>query len=355
MQEKRVLVSGAGGFIGRWSVPALLRLGYEVHAVLSGNASRDVPAQLEGAKIHFADLLNDAHVDQLTSEVRPSHLLHFAWIATPGLYWNSAENFRWLAASERLLRCFRAHGGSRVMMAGSCAEYDWSRVEVCDELSSPLAKTKAAAPNDVVTRNDAVARNDAAAPNDAVTRSDAAAPNDAASPYAACKIALQRILGDFGRREHMSTAWGRIFFQFGPHEHPDRLVPSVICNLLLNREAPCSHGRQIRSFLHVADVGEAFAAVLDSELEGPVNIGSDERVAVADLVDRIGRQIGRPELLRLGARPAPLHEPSLLVPEIHRLRDEAQWLPRFTLDEALNDTIAWWRGRLLAPNHSEDE
>jgi nucleoside-diphosphate-sugar epimerase len=336
MREKRVLVSGAGGFIGRWSVPALLRLGYEVHAVLSGNASR-VPAQLEGAKIHFADLLNDSHVDQLTSEVRPSHLLHFAWIATPGLYWNSAENFRWLAASERLLRCFRAHGGSRVMMAGSCAEYDWSRVEVCDELSSPLAKTNAAAPNDAVTRNDAAAR------------------NDAASPYAACKIALQRILGDFGRREHMSTAWGRIFFQFGPHEHPDRLVPSVICNLLLNREAPCSHGRQIRSFLHVADVGEAFAAVLDSELEGPVNIGSDERVALADLVDRIGRQIGRPELLRLGARPAPLHEPSLLVPEIHRLRDEAQWLPRFTLNEALSDTIAWWRGRLLAPNHSEDE
>ena len=317
MHAKRVLVSGAGGFIGRWSVPALLRSGYEVHAVLSGNTSREIPEQLRGAKIHFADLLDDSAIDELTSEVRPSHLLHFAWIATPGLYWNSAENFRWVAASERLLRSFRAHGGRRVMMAGSCAEYDWSRVEVCDERSSPLAKAKAA---------------------------DAAA---AVSRYAACKIALQTILADFGREEHLSTAWGRIFFQFGPHEHPDRLVPSVICNLLLNREAPCSHGRQIRSFLHVADVGEAFAAVLDSELEGPVNIGSDERVSLTDLVDRIGRQIGRSELLRLGARPAPAREPSLLVPEIHRLRDEAQWRPRFTLNEALSDTIAWWRGRLL--------
>jgi nucleoside-diphosphate-sugar epimerase len=355
MQGKRVLVTGAGGFIGRWSVPALLRSGYEVHAVLSGTAGRDVPVQLRGAKIHFADLLNDAHVDELTGEVKPSHLLHFAWIATPGLYWNSAENFRWLAASERLLRTFHAHGGGRVMMAGSCAEYDWSRVEVCDEQSSPLADTKIAAPSDAAISDDAAVSSDAVASNDAVASSDAVASTDAVSRYAACKIALQRVLADFGRREHLSTAWGRIFFQFGPHEHPDRLVPSVICNLLLNREAPCSHGRQIRSFLHVADVGEAFAAVLDSDLEGPVNIGSDERVALADLVERIARQIGRPELLRLGARPAPPREPPLLVPEIHRLRDEALWRPRFTLNEALSDTVAWWRGRLLVRNHDEHE
>jgi nucleoside-diphosphate-sugar epimerase len=340
MHAKRVLVSGAGGFIGRWSVPALLRSGYEVHAVLSGNANRDVPAQLQGAKIHFADLLDESQVDELTRGVRPSHLLHFAWIATPGLYWNSAENFRWLAASERLLRSFRAHGGRRVLMAGSCAEYDWSRVEMCDELSSPLATA-------------AISRNATGAQTDASATNPAAASNDSVTPYAACKIALQRTLGDFGRQDQFSTAWGRIFFQFGPHEHPDRLVPSVICNLLLNREAPCSHGRQVRSFLHVADVGEAFAAVLDSELEGPVNIGSDERIALADLVERIGRQIGRPELLRLGARPAPPGEPSLLVPEIHRLRDEAGWRPRFTLNDGLSDTIAWWRGRLLAGGHLE--
>jgi nucleoside-diphosphate-sugar epimerase len=333
MQGKRVLVSGAGGFIGRWSVPALLRLGYDVHAVLSGQANRAIPEQLQGAKIYFANLLDASAVDRLTSKVRPSHLLHFAWIATPGVYWNSAENFRWLTASEHLLHSFRANGGSRVMMAGSCAEYDWSRVEVCDELSSPLADANTAPLNDAAARP----------PNDAAPLNDAAAR---ASPYAACKIALQRILAEVGRREHLSTAWGRIFFQFGPYEHPDRLVPSVICNLLLNRAALLSHGRQIRSFLHVADVGEAFAAVLDSELEGPVNIGSDERIALAELVGRIGREVGRPELLRLGARSSPPQEPTLLVPEIHRLRDEARWRPRFTLNEGLRDTIAWWRGRL---------
>jgi len=319
MQSKRVLVSGAGGFIGRWSVPALKLLGYEVHAVLSGKEHREIPKQLGGAEIHVADLLSETAADELVGQVSPTHLLHFAWIATPGLYWNSAENFRWVAASERLLRAFHAGGGRRVMMAGTCAEYDWSQVEECDELQSPLAS------------DGAVGANDTAA---------------ALSPYAACKIALQKTLADFGRRERLSTAWGRIFFQYGPYEHPDRLVPSVIRNLLQNREAPCSHGRQIRSFLHVADVGAAFAAVLDSELDGPVNIGSDERIALAELIDRIGAQIGRPELLRLGARPAPLQEPSILVPVIHRLRDEAGWRPRFTLNEGLSDTIDWWRGQL---------
>jgi nucleoside-diphosphate-sugar epimerase len=313
MHKKSVLVSGAGGFIGRWSVPALKRLGYEVHAVLSGRTTRGIPDQLHGATIHIADLLDGARVDELVSEVRPTHLLHFAWIATPGVYWDSPDNFRWLSASERLLRAFHENGGRRAMMAGSCAEYDWSRVGACDEKDSPLANESAAL-----------------------------------SPYAECKIAMQKTLAGFAREEDLSTAWGRIFFQFGPHEHPDRLVPFVIRNLLLNCAALCSQGNQIRSFLHVADVGEAFAAVLDSNVEGPVNIGSDERIALKDLLNRIGAQIGRTDLLRLGARPAAPREPPLLVPEIHRLRDEAGWRPRFELNQGLSDTIAWWRERLAA-------
>jgi nucleoside-diphosphate-sugar epimerase len=129
-------------------------------------------------------------------------------------------------------------------------------------------------------------------------------------------------------------------------------VPSVIRQLLANQEALCTHGRQIRSFLHVDDVGAAFAHLLDSNIQGPVNIGSDERVAVADLVGRIALEIGRPGLVRLGARSAPADEPPLLLPDVHRLRDEVQWRPQFSLNEGIRDTIAWWRGRLRVPQTS---
>jgi nucleoside-diphosphate-sugar epimerase len=119
------------------------------------------------------------------------------------------------------------------VIAGSCAEYDWSRVDVCREDANPLADSAATV----------------------------------ATPYAICKLALQNMLANYGFHHGLSIAWGRIFSPFGPDEHSDRLVPSVVQNLLLGREARCSHGRQVRNFLHVAEVGDAFAALLDSALE----------------------------------------------------------------------------------------
>jgi nucleoside-diphosphate-sugar epimerase len=317
IQARRVLVTGAGGFIGRWSVAPLIDKGFEVHAVLSGTADRGIPAELQGASVHFADLLRDEQVDALLERIVPTHLLHFAWIATPGVYWHSPQNYRWLTSSQYLLRAFRALGGIRAVMAGSCVEYDWSQSGVCVEGSSPLADQ-----------------------------------GETPTPYAATKIALQKGLAQFAGEEKLSSAWGRIFFQFGPYEHPDRLVPSVIRHLLLDKEALCTHGRQVRSFLHVADVGAAFAQLLDSEVQGPVNIGAGERIALADLIERIALKLDRPDLVRLGARSASTEEPLLLVPDVHRLRDEVQWRPQRSLNEGISDAIAWWRGQLASSGHS---
>ncbi len=309
MTGKVALVTGAGGFIGRWSAAPLLAAGFEVHAVVGRVPGAGVPAQLRGAVCHHADLLDADAIALLVDRVRPSHLLHFAWIATPGVYWTSADNQRWLAAGAHLLRAFQGAGGRRAVMAGTCAEYDWSQAGVCREDASPLAD----------------------------------AGGGPVAAYARCKLAMARTLAQFAQAHRLSSAWGRIFFQFGPHEHPQRLVASVILNLLRGLDAPCTHGRQIRSFLHVSDVGSAFAALLQGNVEGPVNIGSGEPVSLGWLLQRIGLQIGRPELVRLGARPAPPAEPPVLIPAVERLRREVGWRPNIGLDQAIADTISWWR------------
>jgi nucleoside-diphosphate-sugar epimerase len=320
-------VTGAGGFIGRCSLGPLLARGYEVHASSLHPAAKDLLLRYPSVHWHAVDLLESRAAAALMTTVAPSHLLHFAWIATPGVYWTSADNPRWLVASESLLDAFIRHGGVRVVMAGSCAEYDWSRAGICDEHSSPLADAGASAA-------------------DAHADAKLAAPP---SPYALCKLKLARSLAATAHRVGISSAWGRIFFQYGPHEHRDRLVASVIVSLLERREALCSPGLQVRSFLHVADLGEAFAQLLDSPLEGPVNIGSAERITVAALIERIAAETGGAEFVRLGARPAPAGEPALLVPALSRLRDELGWTPAFSLERGIADTVAWWRRALAVP------
>ena len=116
---KRVLVTGATGFVGRHSPLALAARGFEVHATcLTGTPDTS-------ATWHRVDLLDHAQVDRLLNEVRPTHLLHFAWYAVHGKYWTSTENLRWVESSLALLRSFVDRGGRRAVIAGTCTEYDW--------------------------------------------------------------------------------------------------------------------------------------------------------------------------------------------------------------------------------------
>lgn len=97
---KRVLLTGATGFIGADCVPLLLDAGYEVHAVIPGGVE---PGD---ARVfwHSADLLDSAQTRVLLQDVRPTHLMHLAWFVAPGEFWRSPENLRWLQAGVKIGR-----------------------------------------------------------------------------------------------------------------------------------------------------------------------------------------------------------------------------------------------------------
>jgi nucleoside-diphosphate-sugar epimerase len=305
--DRRVLVTGATGFVGRRVVPMLAAAGDEVHAVCrtdpSMPASGAMPATVTW---HRCDLLDGAELDRLVADVSPTHVLHLAWCTTPPDYWTSPENERWARATGRLARAFAASGGARFVGAGTGAEYATGGQGPFSELTTPAR---------------------------------------ANTVYGRCKHAahaeVERVADTLG----LSMAWGRIFFAYGPGEHPTRLVPSVVRSLLRGRPAECTNGRQVRDLIHVDDVASAFTRLLASDLEGPVNIACGNPVPIALVATTLGELCGRPDLIHLGARPTAADEPGAVVADVTRLRTELGWQPRYTLEEGLGETIDWWRAR----------
>ena len=295
---KRVLVTGANGWIGRHVIKTLMEKNYEVHAV---SRSKVENGSLK-CKWYEADLLQVQETRNLIQTVKPTHLLHLAWESTPGQYWGSLNNYLWVQASMELIYHFVKYGGKRAVLAGTCAEYDWKYGYLSEDMTPCSNKT----------------------------------------PYAATKNAVQSLIHSFSETVGLSSAWGRIFFLYGPKEHPTRLVSSVITSLLKNREALCTHGEQYRDFLHVQDVADAFVALLESNIQGRVNIASGHSIQVKELIDKIANKLGKPELIKLGAIPFSEQEPLFIGANTKLLREEVKWSPKFDLDTGIDQTISWW-------------
>ena len=133
---KRVLLTGASGFIGRQAIPALIKRGYEVHCI-GRSGKPDSIANENNVIWHQGNLLQKNDISDLIHAISPTDLLHLAWDVTPGSYLESIYNFDWVVSSLHLLKEFAASGGTRAVCAGTCFEYDL-RYRYCIENLTPI-------------------------------------------------------------------------------------------------------------------------------------------------------------------------------------------------------------------------
>ncbi len=284
----RILVTGGHGFIGTPAVAALRAAGHEVIAPRSGEA----------------DILNPDDRARIVSEARADTLLHLAWQTTHGAFWTAQDNPDWRDASTDLLETFLDAGGTRAVLAGSCAEYDWTTG------AATLPET---------------------------------APCNPATLYGECKLATwqhceKRIA------QGASIAWGRLFFLMGRNETPTRFMPAIVQPLLAGGNAPMSDGAGLRDFMHADDAGGAFAALALSDATGPVNIASGHPQTLVEIARMAHALIGT-GTLEVGALPARAGEPDALVADVSRLRNEVGFTPQHTTMSAIKDCIAFWRAQ----------
>jgi nucleoside-diphosphate-sugar epimerase len=305
-----VIVTGATGFLGRGCVAKLLERGYEVHATTGREAGR-APRAGGGPVWHRVDLLDPTATAALVDAVRPTHLVHAAWFVKHGEFWGAPENLRWLGAGVALAEAFGRAGGHRMVGVGTCAEYDAGH-GLCHERDTPTHPS---------------------------------------TIYGRCKLAMGHAVAAAAQAYSFEAVWARLFFPYGPGEPAGRLMPSVIDALLSGRRVETTHGHQVRDFIFVEDAAEAIACLVDSDVQGVVNVGTGQPVTLREVLREITDQIGGSHLVAVGARPSRAGEPVSIVADAARLW-ACGWEPRVDLASGIAALIAERRG-LLAVNRKK--
>jgi nucleoside-diphosphate-sugar epimerase len=309
---RHVIVTGGLGFIGKEAIAPLIERGFTAHILTRTITPADkelLKTKLgESIKLYQVDLHDTKAVSSVIKKIKASHLLHLAWDTRHGIFWNSPDNLDWIVTSKILLQDFIEAGGKRVVAAGTCAEYDWEGRDLfLTEGESKLLPL---------------------------------------TLYGQSKLAFRKSLNTLSQHYKISSAWGRVFFLFGPREGEKRLVSSAIISLLKEAEFLASAGDQIRDFADSRDVAAGFVALLDSDVTGDVNIASGEPVTVASVLTKVGEILDRRDLVKLGERPKQQGEPARLVASVKRLREEVKFSPESNLDTRLKEVAEWWREKM---------
>lgn len=289
----RVLLTGASGFLGRYALDSL-----RCHGIETAMLGRRRAPDSAFADFIEADLLATSDFTALIQRSGATHLLHLAWYAEHGKYWTSPLNLRWVEATTRLIEAFCEAGGQQVVVAGTCAEYDWSH-GYCREDSTPL---------------------------------------NPATLYGTAKDAARRLAMAVCAQHQVPCAWGRVFLPFGAGEVRQRLIPSLIEVFRGVRPPFGVNATAYRDFLHASDVAEGFIALLQRGENGIYNISSGQPVRLGDVVRELARLLDADPQTVLGLTTERPGEPPLLVGENLKLKTLG-WQPALSLAQGLEQTV----------------
>jgi len=166
------------------------------------------------------------------------------------------------------------------------------------------------------------------------------APN---SPYAASKAASDMLVRAAFKTHGFEAVTTRCSNNYGPYQFPEKVIPLMIANAREDRPLPLyGDGLHVRDWLYVVDHCEAILRVLDDGRPGAVyNIGGHNEYPNLEMVRLILKALGKPESLIQYVKDRPGHDRRYAI-DASLIERELGWTPRFTFDEALPRTIAWY-------------
>ena len=305
----RIFLTGATGFIGRHVLAAL---GTE-HEIVALTTHAYALSPFPHVSFAQGNLLRGGEAERLFERFPADTLLHLAWHVPPGAFWDSPSNMNWLAASLSLARAFVEQGGTRMVFAGSGAEYDWNSPMPLKEGLSPLKPRFF---------------------------------------YGVCKNSLRQVVEAYAASAGVSCLWCRIFWPYGPGEAPEKFLSSIMGALSRGEYAVCRGANLKRDYIYVEDVAHALAMATTSPLNGVLNIGRGKAVSLGQIARLAAAAMGRPELLKLESAEISEAVPEIIMASAERLSRELGWRPRYSLVEGIS---AMAEAAMVAGEGREDE
>ncbi|MCH7814869.1 MAG: SDR family oxidoreductase [Planctomycetes bacterium] len=164
------------------------------------------------------------------------------------------------------------------------------------------------------------------------------------SCYDEGKRVAETLAMDYHRQHDLDIRIARIFNTYGPNMAVDdgRVMSNFICQAL--RDEPVTvygDGSQTRSFCYVSDLIEGLTRLMAAETHQPVNLGNDAEITITQLVEAIGKALGKD--LNVVEHPLPADDPVRRRPDLTRARQLLDYAPQVSLADGLAETIAYFK------------
>jgi dTDP-glucose 4,6-dehydratase len=163
------------------------------------------------------------------------------------------------------------------------------------------------------------------------------------SPYAASKTSADLLVRAYHRTYGLPVVISRCSNNYGPRQHPEKFIPTVILNALHDKPVPIyGDGLYVRDWIHVLDHCRAIDIIINKGKIGEVyNIGTDNEWANIDLARKILQLIGKPEDLLQSVTDRPGHDRRYAL-DNDKLKREFDWKPSISFNDGIAETVRWY-------------